>query len=268
MPLPANLAPPTHCHHCSTALTMKDSSPFCPNYDCTMRVYGRVQKFVDVLDIKGVGIETLKQMVEFKFVRTPADLWKLSLADYEKLDRRGEKHYQKFTQGLKDREEMTVSQFFAALDIEGSGTWDNICRVPGLQTYDEIMALWNGNHYELMVKLASAVRVSTEKAQSILKEFHDKRHDIADLRPLIRFKSTGSKMMGKVIVITGSCTARPRSELEKMVKELGGVIGGSITSKTTCMVTDDTDTNSSKAKKAREMKTKIITSQELLDMMS
>lgn len=268
MNLPANLMPPKNCIHCSTTLVVQNSNPFCPNYTCWMRVYGRMQKFVDILDVKGVGEETLRQMVEFKYVRTPADLWKLTLEDYCKLDRRGDKHYTKLKDGLTARLEMTPAQFFASLDIEGLGTWDNICRVPGLQTYDQIMGLYESNPTQLKALLATAVRVSEDKARDITEEIFLKKDDITALRSIIKFKTLGSKLSGKTFVVTGSCTAQPRSVIEKTIKENGGVVGSSVSNKTDYLITDDDATTSSKAKKAKELKKPVITSHQFLEMLN
>jgi DNA ligase (NAD+) len=232
-----------------------------------MRLYGRIQKFADVLDVKGVGRETLVQMVEAKLVKTPSDLWDIPVSTYSKLEGRGEKHFQKLQDGLKAREEMTVSQFFASLDIEGLGTWDNICRVPGLQTYDEIMGLYELAPMRLKQLLSQAVRVSPEKAQNIVDEIFLKKDDILALRGKVRFKNLGQKLMGKVFVVTGSCTAKSRSEIEKLIKENGGQVGSSVSSKTSFLITDDDASTSTKAKKARELNKPVITSQQFLEML-
>lgn len=268
MRLPMNLQPPVNCLYCDKPLIVLESNPFCNNYHCWMRVYGRVQKFVDVLDIKGVGQITLEQMVEAKLVKTPADLWHVEENAYCMLEGRGEKHYQKFQDGLKAREEITVPQFFASLDIEGLGTWEHICRVQGLQTYEQIMGLHSSDPRKLITLLDAAPYVSEEKAKQIVDEISLKKDDIIALRSHIRFKVVGQKLMGKIFVVTGSCETKSRSEVEKLIKENGGAVGSSVSSKTNYLITDDKDTNSTKAKKARSLNLPIISSFQFMEMLN
>lgn len=263
MSLPANLAPPAFCLYCATPLQQRNSNPYCPNYDCWMRCFGRLQKFVDILDIKGVGELTLLQMVEWKFVFTPADLWDLTQEDYLKLDGRGEKHYQKLQEGLKAKELMSVSDFFACLDIEGPGTWENICRVPGLQTIDEILSAVKNDNWRL---LAQSVRVSEEKAKEICAEIKQKMSDIEALRQKVRFKVAGKKLLGKVFVITGALS-KPRAEVERLIKDNGGAVGSSVTAKTSYLICDLDNSNSTKARKAKDLKVPVIVEAQFLAML-
>ena len=62
--LPISLAPPTNCYYCKIPIVIDGAYPLCPNFNCWYRIYGRLRKFVEVLDVKGAGEETLKQIAE------------------------------------------------------------------------------------------------------------------------------------------------------------------------------------------------------------
>lgn len=259
--LPENIAPPTTCPSCKTATVIEGDWPMCPNYHCNMRVRGRIQKFVDVLDVKGVGELTLVQMVEQGLVKTPADLFDIDLPTYLKLDRVGDKHFAKMQQGLENARDMSTAQFFASLDIEGLGTWEAITVVPGLSTIDDIVHA--ATHDRL--KFAQAVRVSPEKAMSITQQIVELADDIEALRKHVRFKVAGTKLMGKCICITGSLS-QPRPKVEKKIKDAGGQVSSSVTARTTHLVIDDLNSTSSKAKKARELRILMISEAQLMEM--
>jgi DNA ligase (NAD+) len=261
--LPVSLRPPTSCPHCSTPLIIQDAWPFCPNFHCPYRVYGRLQKFVDVLDIKGAGENTLLQLATTGICHTPADLFNVTLEQFVALDRKGEKHYDKFRQGLEAARKMSTAQFFACLAVEGQGTWDNICAVPNLQTIDQILDAVDSNNPSL---LAKAVRVSSDKAQSIIQEINDRRAEVDALRTKVQFKQAGTTLVGRVICITGTLNSAPRPKIEQMIKDAGGQVSSSCTSRTTHLVTNDPNSGSSKNNTARKLGIPIISEQQLLSM--
>lgn len=251
--LPPELAPPKTCPHCQTAIQIDGAWPFCPNYKCPRRVYGRLQKYVDILDIKGVGTETLIHLTSNGTIKTPADLYRLTLQQFTQVERKGEKAYAKLQQGLNATKKMSVSEFFAALDIEGKGTWEAITAVPGLQTMEEILEAC----YEMPLAQAKqlfsrAMRVSPMKAGAIIQEIKEKIDDIHDLVEFVEIKKPGTKMLGKVFCITGSLSV-PRPQIEKRIKDAGGQVSSSVTSRVTHLVTDDPSGDSSKLKTARKL---------------
>jgi DNA ligase (NAD+) len=226
---------------------------------CPSRVYGRLQKFINVLDLKGAGIETLRGMVNLGLIKTAGDLFDITEEQFCKLERKGEKHYAKFRQGLEIARNLRPAQIFASLDIEGEGTWDAICAVPGLQTPEQIMEAVDGNKIYL---LANAVRVSPEKATKIIKEIRDRKQEVESLISKITVKKTGTKLLGKTFVLTGSLS-KPRPKITEAIKEAGGTVSSSISIKTNYLVTDDPNSESAKSRKAKTLGIKVISENDL-----
>jgi DNA ligase (NAD+) len=56
-----------------------------------------------------------------------------------------------------------------------------------------------------------------------------------------------------------------RNQLKERIEQLGGKVTGSVTSKTTCLINNDIDSNSSKNKKAKELKIPILTEKDAID---
>ena len=69
--------------------------------------------------------------------------------------------------------------------------------------------------------------------------------------------NTGDKLKNKVFVITGALS-KPRSEFEKMIKENGGKVSGSVSSKTTYLLAADGEESSTKYKTAVSLGIEII----------
>lgn len=75
-------------------------------------------------------------------------------------------------------------------------------------------------------------------------------------------------LQGKIFVVTGSVNHyKNRDELKADIENRGGKVSGSISSKTTYLINNDIDSNSSKNKKAKELNIPIITEEQFLSML-
>ena len=78
----------------------------------------------------------------------------------------------------------------------------------------------------------------------------------------------GDKFAGKVFVITGSLTHfSNRNEMKELIEKNGGKVSGSVSSKTNFLINNDTDSNSSKNKKAKELGVEIISEEDFLKLL-
>ena len=72
---------------------------------------------------------------------------------------------------------------------------------------------------------------------------------------------------GRIFVITGSLTHfANRNELKNLIESKGGKVTGSVTSKTSYLINNDTMSSSSKNKKAKELGVAIISEEEFLKL--
>jgi len=244
--IPTRLLPPTHCPSCTTQLVLRDHNPFCPNFNCPYRTYGRLQKFVDTLNLKGLGEETLRSIVKAQLANSPADLFDITREQFTKLERLGDAHYNKFRQGLETAKLLTPAQVMSAHDIAGPGTWDHITKVPGLSTLQDILAAIDRQDIQLFDQ---ATNVSETTAKEIFQATSATRASLERFIALIQVKTLGTTLAGKTFCITGSLS-KPRPEIEAWIKENGGAVSSDVSSKTTHLVTNQPDPTSSKAKKA------------------
>ena len=70
---------------------------------------------------------------------------------------------------------------------------------------------------------------------------------------------------GKTFCVTGAFQTMKRSELEKIITDRGGKLSGSVSKKTDYLLTNEADSGSSKAKKAAELGTPIMSEKEFLE---
>jgi DNA ligase (NAD+) len=114
-------------------------------------------------------------------------------------------------------------------------------------------------------------------ANAYVRFFQDEknREVVEDLLREIEFEEQASAGLasgtapvldGLNFVITGSVEHfKNRNELKETIESLGGKTTDSVTSKTDYLINNDSTSNSTKNKKARELGVKIITEEQFLD---
>ena len=93
-------------------------------------------------------------------------------------------------------------------------------------------------------------------------------HDLLQYLTLTKTEQAkASDITGKVFVITGSVTKfTNRNEMKAFIESRGGKVTGSVTSKTNYLINNDTTSNSSKNKTAKELGIPIISEEQFLEM--
>ena len=72
-------------------------------------------------------------------------------------------------------------------------------------------------------------------------------------------------LLGKTFVVTGSVYHfKNRGELQKKIEDLGGKVAGSVSKNTSYLINNDTESTSSKNKKAKELGVPIISEEDFL----
>ena len=73
------------------------------------------------MDVDGLGDKIIDQLVDAEYVKTPADLWRLTPGKLTGLDRMGPKSTQKLTDALAASKQTTFARFLYALGIREVG---------------------------------------------------------------------------------------------------------------------------------------------------
>ena len=76
-------------------------------------------------------------------------------------------------------------------------------------------------------------------------------------------------LSGKIFVITGSLTHyKNRDELVSIIESMGGKVSGSVSTKTSYLINNDTQSSSSKNQKAKQLNIPIISEEDFINMIS
>jgi DNA ligase (NAD+) len=221
------------------------------------------------MDIEGGGEVLVRQLVGAGLVRDVADLYGLTLSALTGLERMGEKSAQNFLQGVdasKSRDMWRVLYGLGILHV-GAGVAKALGRC--FPSLDELFAC-SGD------QLTECEDVGGVIASSIVQWHGDDRNRklLECLRKAgVNFKSelyqpaaAAGPMSGKVFVLTGSLPSLKREEAGARIEAAGGKVSGSVSKKTDYVVAG-ADAGS-KLEKAQKLGVKVITEQELLELLA
>ena len=235
---------PTECPVCHSPIRRSDREAVirCSGgLICKAQRLEHLKHFVSrrAMNIDGVGERLLEILIEKEWVKTPADLYRLSAESLEGLDRMGDKSAQNVVQAITSSKDTTFARFLYALGIRdvGEATAGNLA-----QTFNDIAQLIEAP----LPKLMEVEDVGPVVASHIRAFFEVKRNRevLADLvacgvhwpvfEPSIG--SSCSDLSGQTWVLTGTLTTMTRDEASDKLRSLGAKVVGSVSAKTTVLV--------------------------------
>lgn len=247
-------------------------SLYCENPSCDAKKIKAFTLFVsrDAMNVDGLSESTLEKFLARGFLHEFADIFHLQRYEQEitQMEGFGEKSYNNLIESIEKSRDTTLPRVIYGLGIENVGVANAklLCR----HFRFSIEALRAANVEEL-----SAIDgIGEVIAGSIYDFFHnDERmeqlnHLLQEVRIAVEtVEEEGSQTLsGMSFVITGSLEHyENRNALKDEIEAKGGKVTGSVTGKTTCLINNDTASQSSKNKKAKELGIRIISEEEFIE---
>ncbi|WP_311948640.1 NAD-dependent DNA ligase LigA [Halomonas piscis] len=189
------------------------------------------------LDIDGLGEKLIDQLVENGWVKTPADLFALSVEHLKTLPRMAEKSSQNLVNALEGAKATTLARFIYALGIREVG---------------EATAAGLAAHFGTLDALARAEQADLERVNDVgpvvaahvhtfFRQPHN-RETIAALRAAgvhwdeQEVTAGPTPLDGQTWVLTGTLESMTRDEGKARLQALGARVTGSVSKKTACVV--------------------------------
>ena len=260
-----NLALPEHCPVCGAetrVLTTNEEEAVqvltCPNPDCPAKQIGRFELFVSRggMNIDGISTATAERLVDAGFVREPADFYHLDRyrEQITGMEGFGEKSYENMIASIERSRRVQAGSLLCALGIPGVGS--ATARILAEAFGGDIGAIRAASAEEL-----SAVDgIGPVMAEGIHGWFADPKNAgmLDRLLPELTIEKTQKRdslpLAGKTFVITGALTKfENRDAMKAWIEERGGKVAGSVSKKTSALITNDTSTGSAKNRKAAEL---------------
>lgn len=270
-----NLEIPKVCPACGTQTVIKQDNGVktltCPNEACPAK---KIKTFVDfvsrnAMNIEGISEETLEKFIGHGFISEFADLFKLDAHKEQIVNMSGfgEKSYENIIASVNTARETTPSRVLNGLGIAGFGA----ANAKALCKYfkDDFAAIRKASAEEL----TEIEGIGDVLAKNLVEYFANPEKSIAvdhlldEVHLNVEDRSGDTNTLeGMTFVITGSLTQYPnRDALKAEIESKGGKVAGSVSSKTSFLINNDINSNSSKNNNAKKLGVPIITEQDYIE---
>ena len=229
-----------NCPVCGTPLVKNEGEAawVCPNRDgCRPQITGRIEHFVGrrMMNIDGIGEETVEQLYDAGLVTNIADLYDLTENALMTVGRIGELTSRRIMRGIEASKNVPFERVVYALSIPNVG-----------ETVAKKIAFAVGSMDHLMHSsvedLTTIDEIGQVIAESVVAYFGDARN----VEIVQRLRDAGlqmevsadveigktDKLSGKTIVISGVFEHYSRDEYKSLIERNGGKNAGSISRKT------------------------------------
>lgn len=266
---------PSVCPVCGQATQVRQvndvQSLYCGNPECDAKKIKAFTLFVsrDALNVDGLSESTLEKFLARGFLHEFADLFKLNRYEEEilQMDGFGEKSYRNLLESLEKARKTTLARVLYGLGIENVGVANAklLCR----HFQFSLERLRQAKEEEL----SEVDGVGEVIAAGIYEFFHrqDKMEQLDRLLQELQLaeetvEEGNQTLAGMSFVITGSLEHyENRNALKAEIEAKGGKVTGSVTGKTVCLINNDTTSQSSKNKKAKELGVPILSEESFME---
>ena len=254
---------PTTCPACGQAVEHFEGEVawYCVNAACPAQLVRNIEHFVSrgAMDITGLGIKIVEQLIETCLVKDVADLFTLKKDQLLELEGFAEKKAENLLGSLEQAKAQSLNRLLAALGIHGVG---EVMAGDLSRSFGDLSALSKASAEELQ----QIEGVGPNIAESIVDWFAQpvnqkvvKKLRAAGVDPEMQKSEVRTQtglLSGLTFVVTGTLPTLSRDGVKEFIERNGGKVTDSVSKKTSYLVLGENP--GSKAEKARALGVKIL----------
>ncbi len=219
------------------------------------------------MDIDGLGDKLVDVLVEKDWVKSPADLYRLSKAELATLPRMAAKSAENLKNAITATRETTLARFLYALGIREVGEATAKALARHFKTFDAVQSASSE-------QLQEVPDVGTVVAEHIVRFFRESHNEnvVKELREFVHWPEgeeagdiQSDRLAGNTYVITGTLSTMTRDEAKQALEALGAKVSGSVSKKTTALIAGENA--GSKLTKAQSLGLSILSEDELKELL-
>jgi DNA ligase (NAD+) len=241
----------------------------CENPACPAQIRARSAHFAsrNAMDIDGLGIKVVNQLVAEGLVEEIPDLYRLRKGELVELERFGEKSAENLVAAIERSKERPLDRFLFALGVRHVGR--TTARLLAVR-FGSVERFLSAGEEELasidgvgpVIAESVAHFVSSEQGARLVRELLG----VGVNPPLPSGAAKGAlPLQGKKLVLTGALSALTREEAREKIEEAGGKVVSSVSSKTDWVVAGENP--GSKKAKAESLGVPVLSEGEFLDLL-
>jgi DNA ligase (NAD+) len=237
---------PKSCPICGSAVEREEGEAVARctgSLSCAAQLKGALLHFAGrrAMDVDGLGEKIVDQLIEGEspLVKSPADLYKLTVEQFASLERLGEKSAKNLVDALEKSKKTTLARFLYGVGIRDVG---------------ESTATALANHFGSIEALQEASEAAIQEVPDVgpvvaahVYTFFQQPHNREVIQALrdrgvhwpaqkARAAPTEGPLTGKTFVLTGTLESMSRDDAGDRITALGGKVTGSVSKKTSYVV--------------------------------
>ena len=260
---------PTHCPSCGEPVVRDDNDGAairCTNSSCPAQLSRSIEHFASkgAMNIDGLGPQIVNALLDNKLIKDCADLYTLDVENVAQIERMGKKSAQNLINSISNSKSAGLERLIYALGIRNIG---------------EVAANALADRYKTLENLMKATKEELCEIQDFgeitadcVIDFFSHEQNIELCNKLIElglntnstFVQLDNRFEGLTFVLTGTLPTMSRDFASGMIKDRGGKVSGSVSSKTSYVLAGEDA--GSKLVKAKNLGINIIDEEEFLKM--
>lgn len=272
-----NVIIPEQCPVCSGVAKIRHvndvKSLYCTNPDCQVKKVKQFTHLVsrNALNIDGLSEATIEKLLSSGFIKEYSDIFHLDRYKDEitQMEGFGERSYENLIESANAARKTTLPQLIYGLGVAGIGLAN--AKMLSKEFRYNFQEMRNSSAEQLVevegigpILAAAWVEYFEDEKNNLLVD-----HLLDELEIKVEKTEESEEILkGMTFVITGSLNEfENRKALQQVIEANGGKATNSVTSKTSYLINNDTLSQSSKNKKAKESGVPIISEQQFIQLL-
>ena len=260
---------PSHCPSCGEMVVRDDNDGAairCINPSCPAQLSRSIEHFASkgAMNIEGLGPQIVNALLDNGLIKDFADLYTLKEEQIASIERMGKKSAQNLINSINNSKSAGLERLVYALGIRNIGEVAAQALAARYQTLDALMLAKREELCE--------IQDFGEITADCVVDFFSHEHNVELCNKLISlglntsstFVALDNRFEGLTFVLTGTLPSMSRDTASAMIKDRGGKVSGSVSSKTSYVLAGEDA--GSKLVKAKSLGITIIDEEEFLKM--
>lgn len=248
-----------YCPCCKTKLIVKEPEIYCPNNNCEEKIVRRLLFSIRSIGIDGIGIPTLKKIINYFKIDNLYDFMMLNRFDLSKAGF-GEKTIENIANSIYKSTNIYDYQLLTCLNITDVG--DEVSKlILEKYTFDDLI---NTVTFDNLINIKG---IGEKTASKIIGYIKYNKNYIIQLRSIFSLnRSLKNNFSSDITVCFTGAMEQPRKYYENIAKEKNIITVNTVSKNLTYLVVADINSNSSKTQKAKKYGITILSLEEFLSL--
>ena len=237
-------------------------------YECKFIAKEKLKHIVskEALNIDGLGKKVVDQFWNLKFIKEPADIFKLNYLKIEKLEGWGKLSIENLKNAVTRSKTISLEKFIFSIGIRHIGQENAKILAAFFISIKEFSKLFTDKKRHMILKNLVELDGIGETQIASIDNFFSNDKNVQITENLVRelnisnfsIQNKSGKFSNKKIMFTGGFKNMSRSEAKSIAENNGGKVLGSISKKLDYLVVGDSKPTKSKIEQAKQLNIKII----------